>query len=211
MPNYIGAEQTAIATGWHIVERVWHTPAHATANIGDLLLIEDPDAAKGTPRAFADSIAIERGYVVNSQTFEVLSHLPAQTSPEAQRAEIVGIVRNAYRSFDFERWHLVDTTSRPIKTMIFRWLRMLLAYNAAATTNPQFDAIKTEARKPLAQIAQYANASAWNDGLALAGFRVWTLPQSPTDDSVSLPNPLAAMPTLSAEQIAATDVAAELR
>ena len=203
---YVSYADTAVRGTWHTITRVWRDTAHATP--------ENTPAGSTVYESSKDVIgnvvtAVE-GWYIDTSNGTVTADIPADTSVGAQRAEIEGIVRQSYNEFDFDRWGLVDTSSRPIKQMILKWLRMIIAYANASTSNNQLDECKTESRRPLAELAEYADASAWNTGLDSAGFRVWQKPEPAVTDSAPLPPPLAGMPTLTAQQITATDMAAVL-
>ena len=178
MPNYIGAEASPIIarTNWRIVERVWNDPAHATANINDLKLIEDPPpAAKGTPHAFADSITVERGYVVNSQTFAVQPRPPVDNSTPVQQTEIDTIIHQ--RFYEFNRWLFehANSASRPIyATIAKRTLYLCLAAHHN-TSDTALDKIKTEAQVDLDDFAYYADMSAWANAFDGGSFHPFTI------------------------------------
>lgn len=207
MPYVAYAEQPAYRVAWHSITRVWRDLAHATAAntpAGSAIY----ESSKDNPGLVAEAL---EGWYVNTQDGTIAADLPADTSDTAQRDEIADILREQYRAFDFDRWALVDTASRPVKQMILKYLRMVYAYALASDTDERLDECKTGARRDLNEIAEYADASAWDTGLDTAGYRVFTRNQGDAADSVALPDPLAGMPTLTAQQITGTDLAALLR
>ena len=161
--SYIAYDATDIGgTGWHRITHVWPTLAEITAYAGNDVRAE---SSKDVYRDVGE--ALVGWFTQPTNAHSVASNLPADNSAAAQRIEIKDILRlqllmfrpGAFPSAAIEAAH--------------GYVKMVLAFTAASTTDDQLDACKTAARADLDEFGAYAE-SEWGDLTSTPGLYVWS-------------------------------------
>ena len=192
--SYIAYDATNIGnSGWHRITHVWPTLAEITAYTGNDVRAE---SSKDVYRDVGE--ALVGWFTQPANAHAVASNLPVDNSAAAQRIEITDILRGTLRQF--------TPALFPSATIegVHGYLKMVLAFTAASTTDDQLDAVKTAARADLDEFGAYAQ-SAWGNLTASPGLYVWS-----RADAAALPTAQAGMPTVTAQTINAVNIGQSL-
>ena len=192
--SYIAYDATDIGgTGWHRITHVWPTLAEITAYAGNDVRAE---SSKDVYRDVGE--ALVGWFTQPANAHSVASNLPADNSAAAQRIEITDILRAQVMVFNAQY--------APAATFeaVHGYVKMVLAFTAASTTDDQLDACKTAARADLDEFAAYAQ-SPWGDLTSTPGLYVWS-----RASASALPAAQAGMPAVTKATIDAVNIGREL-
>ena len=196
--SFIKYETNAVqGTDWHRIISVFPTAALAYADTGEGVVAE---SAKDIGRDVGP--ASVGWFTQPTNAHAIAENLPSRTDVAGQRTEIYDILREATRRYNNALFGYNVTWQR--------YLRMIIAYTKASTTNAQLDKCKTAARTDPNEFALYANATSWGALNTTAGLYIFEKPEPLTPGTGNLPAAETGTPTVAIGTITGTNVAEEL-